>query len=133
MPSGEPREKRKNEEIKGEEDMEVDMALVEKLVDEWALEIQNVIGDEPDEDCEMLGAWDDVNGGALRAQAVKLARREEVGYMQKKGIWRLVPVKECGDKTGKDPVSMRWVDTNKGDRIVGNLESVGGERFQGRR
>ena len=26
-----------------------------------------------------------------------------------------VPLKECWEKTGKDPVGTRWVDVNKGD------------------
>ena len=25
------------------------------------------------------------------------------------------PIKECHDKTGKDPIGTRWVDINKGD------------------
>jgi len=45
---------------------------------------------------------------------VRVARKEEIGFMQKRGIWKLVPVQESWDKTGKGPVSMRWVDTNKG-------------------
>ena len=59
-------------------------------------------------------AWDDVKGGKLRVEDVKKARREEVQYMKKRGIWVEVPEEECWRKTGKGPKSVRWVDTNKG-------------------
>ena len=42
------------------------------------------------------------------------ARREEVEYIEGRGIWELRPIKECWEITGKKPVSVRWVDTNKG-------------------
>ena len=45
---------------------------------------------------------------------MKAARGEEVGFMEKRRIWDLKPIQECWDKTGKPPVSVRWVDTNKG-------------------
>ena len=34
--------------------------------------------------------------------------------MQSRGIWKEVPTQDCWDKTGKGPVSVRWVDVNKG-------------------
>ena len=34
--------------------------------------------------------------------------------MEERGIWVLRPIEECWQKTGKAPVSVRWVDTNKG-------------------
>ena len=34
--------------------------------------------------------------------------------METRGIWVLRPLEECWQKTGKKPVSVRWVDTNKG-------------------
>ena len=34
--------------------------------------------------------------------------------MQDRKKWTVKPVQECWDRTGKDPVSTRWVDTNKG-------------------
>ena len=43
---------------------------------------------------------------------VRKVRHEEVGLMTTKGVWAVRPIKECRDKTGKDPVSVRWVDTN---------------------
>ena len=46
---------------------------------------------------------------------IKEARKEEVGFMSKKGIWSVRPVAECWAKTGKAPVTVKWVDVNKGD------------------
>ena len=45
---------------------------------------------------------------------------EEIGFMQSRRIWTEVPVAECHRKTGKAPVSVRWVDVNKGS--AENLE-----------
>ena len=46
------------------------------------------------------------------------ARKEEVGYMQKRGIWELRSRRECREKTGRDPVSVGWVDTRKAEGIA---------------
>ena len=48
------------------------------------------------------------------AYNVEKARKEEVGYMLKGRVWVERPVEECWQKTGKAPVSVRWVDTDKG-------------------
>ena len=57
-----------------------------------------------------------MNGEALPPDKVNAARSEEVGFMKERNIWTLKPIQECWDKTGKPPVSVRWVDTNKGDQ-----------------
>ena len=44
---------------------------------------------------------------------VEAGRREEVAYMQKRVIWVETPIEECWRKTGKAPISVRWVDTEK--------------------
>ena len=102
-----------------EKEMDVDIGQVEVLVDEWISEIQ-ALGIEEDVDEDVAGAWDDVHGGDLPLKDVKAARREEVGFMDERRIWDLRPIGECWEKTGKPPVSVRWVDTNKG----GLLEMV---------
>ena len=61
------------------------------------------------------GAWDHVHGGDLPRDLVQAARLEEVKFMMSKGIWELRPIKECWDRKGKAPTSIRWVDTDKGD------------------
>ena len=37
--------------------------------------------------------------------------------MVERKIWEEVPVEECWNITGRPPVSVRWVDTNKGTLI----------------
>ena len=76
--------------------------------------IQEVaIGDEEEQE-EWRKAWDDVKGAELLF--VKATRKEEVGYMQGRNLWGLRSIKECWERTGKAPVSVRWVDTNKGNQ-----------------
>lgn len=58
-------------------------------------------------------AFDDVHGGILDLSKVKEARSEEVEYMKNREIWREVPLQECWDRTGRAPVSVKWVDTKK--------------------
>ena len=36
---------------------------------------------------------------------------EEIAFMNERRIWTVVPLSECSGK----PVSVRWVDTNKGE------------------
>ena len=88
---------------------------VVKATQRWIQEIRKAVEDqvEAEEEQEYI-AWDDVKGGMLNARDVKAARNEEVGYMKKRGIWVERPIEECWKKTGKAPVSVRWVDTDKG-------------------
>ena len=59
--------------------------------------------------------WDDLSGKPLRAELVRKARMDEMGEVAKHGVYRLVPIAECWEKTGKGPIGTRWVDVNKGD------------------
>jgi hypothetical protein len=59
-------------------------------------------------------AWDDVHAKWLDLKLVREARMEEVGYMKDKGIWVEVDRNECFKNLGKQPVTVKWVDTNKG-------------------
>ena len=64
-------------------------------------------------DDEDIG-WDDVNDVQIPLEMIKEARGEEVQFMESRKLWSIAPTKECLEKTGKPPVSVRWVDTNKG-------------------
>jgi hypothetical protein len=59
-------------------------------------------------------AWDDVNGGSLPVEEVRRARREEIEFMMKKPMWEIRMREECYEMTGTKPVSVKWVDTDKG-------------------
>jgi hypothetical protein len=81
----------------------------------WVQEVESRWTEDDEENQELLKvAWDDVNGGELDANLVKKARTEEIEYMKAKKIWRLVPRWECRRKMGKEPITTKWVDTNKG-------------------
>ena len=84
------------------------------------------------------GAWDHVRGGDLPWELVKAANMEGVKFMISKGLWEFRPVKECWDRKGKPPTSIRWVDTDKGNgetwetrsRLVA-LDFKGGDKDRG--
>ena len=67
--------------------------------------------------------WDDVNGGYLDPDLVKEARAKEREWVKKQQIWRIVPRAQCLERTGRPPIPLRWVDTNKGDRVKPNYRS----------
>ena len=59
--------------------------------------------------------WDDLSGRELNSELVKIARQEEMKEFAKHQVYEKVPIKECHDKTGQNPIGTRWVDINKGD------------------
>ena len=57
-------------------------------------------------------AWDDVNDIELPMELVKKAGKEEM--MHTKGnIFKVVKKSEAWQKTGRPPISTKWVDTDK--------------------
>ena len=59
----------------------------------------------------------------LDVKEVEKARTEEVEFLKTKGILELVDYGECERRTGRKPVSVRWVDVNKGDDLKTNYRS----------
>jgi hypothetical protein len=57
-------------------------------------------------------AWDDVNNMEIPLDEVRAARKEEMGYM-KNVKFKVVKKAEAYDKTGRAPLSTKWVDTDK--------------------
>ena len=86
---------------------------------EWVTEVQSLIVTDKGE----YEALDDLSGENLPQEGVRLARKEEVGYMEGRKLWTPKPVKECWEKTGKAPVSVRWVDISKGGKGKIDLRS----------
>ncbi len=66
---------------------------------------------------------DDLTGQVLRDDWVKEARAKELLYFHSKGVWRKVPRHEARARTGRPPISVRWVDVNKGDEQSPNYRS----------
>ena len=66
---------------------------------------------------------DDLTGQILDPTLVKAARKKELEYFDGKDVWELRPISECRRLTGKAPVTVRWVDVNKGDDTNPNVRS----------
>ena len=64
-----------------------------------------------DEDPEV---FDGKTGETLDPELVAKARAEEYELMRKIELLDEVPASECWDRTGRPPVSTKWVDVNKG-------------------
>ena len=43
------------------------------------------------------------------------ARAEQLGEVRKFSIYGKVPIQNCWNDTGKDPIGVRWLTMNKGD------------------
>ena len=67
-------------------------------------------------DCD--GSYrDELSGELLESEGVKEARREEIKELYKHEVYTKVPEEECWKYTGKEPISVKWVDVNKGDKV----------------
>ena len=68
-----------------------------------------------------MKSWDDVSGAELLAHLVKATGKDELEVIDKMGAWEPRPRCECLARTGKNPIKLRWVDTNKGDSVNHNV------------
>ena len=66
---------------------------------------------------------DDITGQLLDPALVAGARKKEPQYFDDKEVWDLRPISECRRLTGKSPVTVRWVDVNKGCGLKPNVTS----------
>ena len=57
---------------------------------------------------------DDQTGGVLDPKLVRKARQAEIVYLREMGVYGKVPIEECWQVTDADPITVRWVDFNKG-------------------
>ena len=58
---------------------------------------------------------DDLTGQVLKDELVTKARRTELDFFHSKGVWVKQSIARARQQTGKAPISVRWVDVNKGD------------------
>ena len=80
-------------------------------------------GPSPHEDCLAEDTFvDDVRGGVLETERVEQAGREEVQWCRGMGVWKPVLRKDM-DAEGAKAVSLRRVDTRKGDADRPNCRS----------
>ena len=65
-------------------------------------------------------AFDDQSGAPLKPELMRQARRDEISYFKSMKVYDKVPISQCWQETGKDPIGVRWVDINKGDKEYKN-------------
>ena len=66
---------------------------------------------------------DDLTGQSLDLALCRVARKKEMDFVREKGLWVKRTVRECWERTGAPPVTVRWVETNKGDDVEPNIRS----------
>ena len=66
---------------------------------------------------------DDLTGQLLPPDLVHAARKLELDYFNGKMVWEKRPIGEARRVTGKPPITVRWVDVNKGDNANPNVRS----------
>ena len=66
---------------------------------------------------------DDMSGKPLRSELVKIARDDEMKKFSEHNVYTKVPIRECVEKTGKQPIGSKWIDINKGDEAEPNYRS----------
>jgi hypothetical protein len=58
---------------------------------------------------------DENTGMPLPSNLVRAARVEELKFFKDKDVWEIVATKEAIRRSGKQPISVRWIEVNKGD------------------
>ena len=66
---------------------------------------------------------DDITGQPLKDELVIKARAVELAFFHQKGVWVKQPMGRSRAVTGRPPVTVRWVDVNKGDEANPNYRS----------
>ena len=66
---------------------------------------------------------DDLTGQPLPPELVRAARAKELEYFGAKKVWEKRAFSEARKVTGRPPITVRWVDVNKGDNQNPNIRS----------
>lgn len=66
---------------------------------------------------------DDLTGQPLPPALVRAARAKELEYLAAKKVWEKRSLSEARRVTGRPPITVRWVDVNKGDNESPNIRS----------
>ena len=66
---------------------------------------------------------DAITGQPLRAEMVRAARKEEMAYVASKNVWTKTTRQEAFARQGKAPITVKWLDVNKGDDESPNYRS----------
>ena len=66
---------------------------------------------------------DDLTSLPLVPELCRAARQKEIDYFKSKGVWEIRSIDEAIRRMGRRPISVRWVETNKGDDGHPNIRS----------
>ena len=66
---------------------------------------------------------DDFTGQILDPALVRAARQKVLDFFEVKEVWTKRPIDEVRRKTGNPPITVRWVDVNKGHDLNPNIRS----------
>ena len=66
---------------------------------------------------------DALTGQVLERDLVAAARKKELDYFLTKKVWLKRHRNEAFQNTGKAPITVKWVDVNKGDDLNPNYRS----------
>ena len=100
-------------------DVEADLILQEQCEEWFNMRISeeiNAVQGQPQ-------YRDAITGQPMIPELVKAARAKELEYFASKGVWHYRPRSEALEKMGKPPITVKWVDVNKGDDIEPNYRS----------
>ena len=67
--------------------------------------------------------FDEITGVQLETEEVLKARQEELAWVKKQEVYVKRPISECWAVTGKAPITLKWIDRNKGDSTKKNYRS----------
>ena len=84
-------------------------------------EVAALPGDLVFQDIPERNTVDDLSGKPLEVIQVTAAKHEEITEMYRRKVWLEREVSECLRETGKPPIPVRWVVTNKGDELHPNV------------
>ena len=92
--------------------------LGSKIGEEKLMECMNALIESYGE----LTAYDDVTSASLDPAMVAAARKIEMEFFKKMGVYKTIPRSEMVAKGGKT-IQTRWIDVNKGDAERTNYRS----------
>ena len=92
----------------------LDQPMLQKALDDDEEAVRSALGPEQG----FSGKYrDDLTGQVLKDELVTKARRTELDFFHSKGVWVKQSIARARQQTGKAPISVRWVDVNKGDDL----------------
>ena len=99
-------------------------AIKRQMISDGAIKIGDMhfagpVRDEGDNATELEGKWG-VDGTWIDPKLLIAGRKEEMEYMMKMGVFKIVDEKECYDNSC-EPLMLKWVDKMKGEKCRSRL------------